>query len=1116
MTERSHVEKISNGRKDTSTGQHLGQFLLDSYRQGKTYKERAGTNPERDKRKWNMFAEIIGRITNDVAGNRYALGKDGGQYSFFDHVFSALNDPENALKQVLNALPTFTKGIVQTPHPTEVLKREAIDAEDALHTLLENNNQPLFETSELKTLAPSKYQNVLNAMDRLYQELEPLRKPLTPEHEMIRSVEFSEVMFDSIPIVMETILDGAERSGVDLSKKLDLEQLSKFNFMLQPETWSPGDRDSKELMTAEMLQKGIELNELSIKQHYVKILAEMIVDFNHNPDYVTTTPDGSETTKTRLQTVMCRLLLDINSGEIKDYLEDHLQSKRKDEVAAVIQEALRTRDDYVPYKNEQEFISDLTQIREIPNARFMAYVFSNEQEASVDKMDTLLVQANNFGFRALRSQIRENRDMHAEVMVMLLRCLEEHEGEGKIDTKNWGWVDDKENMNVAIQNAMKPDVVKHALDVLMEDKEDNIIHTYLTEKLKYIEDRLDEYKAAKIEDDTPPEKVAEIKEKQRWVRFYETLKGFQIAAENPQAIPRYLIAECENSTDVLTAFFMLKAMEPNETRHLGNVRERVEIVPLFEHREHVEQSPQTLTEAYQNRHFRTHHNGLTHPQDPAINERVPVRQSLTLPDGTFAPSPEMRRITVAEAKEHYGIKPEMKDKNRLIEATKLVMYAGSDITKSAGSGGAGLVMHTTNEMRKTLLDLDHPVLLVDYTGVGGGMHRSQPVSTAYETAQGRSLRQTPQSIAQKILLQAGRAVSKFLGLELPRMHGLEAAKNYSAEKDAVLTAELNMGNLAGLQWNNEAWGRKNGTGERLSATMTAYQGLYDDPAYAAYMGYSADPFVKLTSYAARSAARVGSKSDQGFPPLVDVANLRAIGYGAALNASGSCAGLYYGASAFLKGDENGVLSENNLNELKDLYLKDPIAQDRINRATYGVVMADLDTAWNYLGRNRTELLESGELDNLAQKPVALNENAREEVAVHILAKIDKEYQRVSKGLLQLHRAVKMDAGLPTANAPEKTDAQQLLLELPRAYREQLQDSLWHITSNREFLATEFQKIVSGKKKLPTRDDKAFDDIYFAMGSIFETFENAPRATTRHRWAVANELMGNVPNNAIAV
>jgi hypothetical protein len=341
-----------------------------------------------------------------------------------------------------------------------------------------------------------------------------------------------------------------------------------------------------------------------------------------------------------------------------------------------------------------------------------------------------------------------------------------------------------------------------------------------------------------------------------------------------------------------------------------------------------------------------------------------------------------------------------------------------------------------------------------------------------------------------------------------------------------------MGNMLGMPTNRPAWEAE--TKDRVEAWMDKYQkDLYNAPEFNAYLGFTSNEFVKLgASFAARSASRAGAAADKGFPPLVDVKNLRAIGYGGALNTSGSCGTLFFGASEFLGLDDKGNIPNEKKEALRKTYLYDYKAQDAINRATFGVVMADMNTAWTYVGAKRDagadkttitakngqsfdvrELAKSGEdaleVVKAAQAKIRADENSlsladKEILAMHVLAKIDVEYQSVSKGLLQLHRMVK-NRPIEAGDAMQPEAGKQLLAELPVALRTQIQESLHNINPEREFMAGLFQKIVDGKEKLPDRrNPELYPKIYHAMGAVFECFENVPRAYTRPDWAVACE------------
>jgi hypothetical protein len=105
--------------------------------------------------KWQMFKEIVTRCAFDVVGNAYSVNKNGMKYNGFDNIFEELfkkqkeeaalkkSTSESLYRKVLNCIPLYKKGIVQTPHPTEMLDRDAIQAEIKLHHAIEECSELL-------------------------------------------------------------------------------------------------------------------------------------------------------------------------------------------------------------------------------------------------------------------------------------------------------------------------------------------------------------------------------------------------------------------------------------------------------------------------------------------------------------------------------------------------------------------------------------------------------------------------------------------------------------------------------------------------------------------------------------------------------------------------------------------------------------------------------------------------------------------------------------------------------------------------------------------------------------------------------------------------------------
>jgi hypothetical protein len=313
--------------------------------------------------------------------------------------------------------------------------------------------------------------------------------------------------------------------------------------------------------------------------------------------------------------------------------------------------------------------------------------------------------------------------------------------------------------------------------------------------------------------------------------------------------------------------------------------------------------------------------------------------------------------------------------------------------------------------------------------------------------------------------------------------------------------------------------------------------------------------VKLTSYAARPLTRVsGAKDTSSFPPIVDVEKLRAIGYGAALNVSGSCTSLFFGVSKFLHADE--ILSEKeDIGELAKLYLKDTKTQDVINRATFGIIMSDMSTAWRYLGKDRiveadkvyirdTDGGHKESIEHLAAQNEAaaaaiisrfnaetakksadepdsetrknqikwlgsLSLDEKRTLAIHALAKVDEEHQKVSRVLLKLHSVV---TGKPAPEADMEIVHKQIMEKLPSSLRNQVRDSREYVDPSRQSLADEFcdswkrnsHPLRQDVKQIREERPEVFEPIYYRMGACTECFENVPRAYTRPWLAARRE------------
>jgi len=1032
-----------------------------------------------------FFEEIIGRCVADMAGITQSKGEgnEAAPGAVIAEMYQKIKEKHGDVETrnlILKNLSGYTKGQVHTPHPTEVFSEEAIDAEETFVKTLSELPE-LFSRDITTELPPEKVINLKQAMSQLNAAIKPLDRALTIDEEMRRSIRFSQRQFDGIPIITNTLLNAVQMD----SSQLSYENLKQFSHLIEPETWSPGDQDSKPDMTVDMLKRGVALNHRAMMFHYYRTLTVL----GSNPKI---TPEASAA----IQHIMCRLLkagIETPAGESEkltpDYATDRLMGKASKAAGGL---GKRFANQYEPYASQPFFTEFKRQLPELAVNGDKAYNkpedflkdlemlrtkishIKNPAHPRISAIDSLIVQAMNFKDSALRVQIRQNAEMHRKVLKYLVEKIPQEQLPEKFKQCTFA-LDDPDNAG--------------AVEILLDEFLSGTNSAFVSTLKSTIETEL--RVITEIAQIPTRQHVTDGALTQGQFDFYQTMESFGFAAQHPNRIPRYLIAECRSNTDTLSAFFMLKAME---SLRAPDAKEKVEIVNLVEHPDRVKETPNgklpardMIVASMQNPYFRKHHIENVTSSNHLLHD-------YKLQGGD-------RQVSVAEAKRMYGLEVREGDETKEVAGVKMMMGAGSDVTKTGGVAAAMAMADAMEKTRNALLNQDPPILLIDYIGCGGGVHRTSPIDASFRTEQGRSMRRSGENVAQEVLKLGTRHLFNRLamnnpesGQEVPASPGF-LSREFKA-KDRDILCRLNMGNMASLPTNPGMW--ENITKQRTYAMMEEYETLYNSEEFKALMGYTSKPFVDITQYAARPAARVGSTETQKtFPPAVDVEKTRAIGYGAALNAAGICAPMFFGGSKYL-----AEMDTPSAVSLRQMYVLDPKAQDTINRMTYGIVMADMDTAWKYVGDTEPPAEET--LKTLAAT-IPASDN-RKETARHCLAKIHLEYNAVAQSLLKLHKSLVGQHG-PVIKTG-KDAASELLSTLPQALREQLEISKHNIKKPRHDLAVLFHKMEAGEippdavKRSEANNRNSYYDntIYPAMGTVYEITEHTPRAYTRPVWA----------------
>jgi|GEM_PF-5127508 len=635
-------------------------------------------------------------------------------------------------------------------------------------------------------------------------------------------------------------------------------------------------------------------------------------------------------------------------------------------------------------------------------------------EETVTPFDSIILQAMS----SHKPQIRQNRLMHETAFADIIRMVE---GE-------------------------------NAHPVITKEYIENFIHQIATNEdyrvrvTGIVENRLTNLKAV----------LPDIREED--YGFYQTMESLGIAVQNPDKIGEVIIAECGGTEDLLRGFALLNLMKQSRNR---DAKQNIEVIPLTEYPERVLEAkdPETgkvtipavqmLLEALGNEYFLEHQLSITSGNYLLRNYGFTIAE-IERPQGDV--------LTVGDVKKRYGIAKDDPEIPAEFDATPLrgtwrIMFAGSDMTRVGGQAAKVACDAAIEAVRKALLKIG--ILLEPYNGLGGGISRSNPTHTNVATrGQGNRMVEIPEEVAGTTL---NRTVMN-MEQALRGQHTERYDSSYQAEVTKKL---LNIGNIANLPANEAVWHKE--TKPRTEAMINTHQELFYSESFSDLVSLTAH-YAAATSLGARAMKRpqTGQAANNIvlFPPLMDVREMRAIGYQAALNTSGLCASLYYGISELLEKQKQGI-------SLKELFMTDPKAENVINTAIYGVIMADMKTAERY-AKHSPEAQAAFE-------------------------KINAEYNQVSGQLLQL--VAELTGKRVNKKLQGKEAAAALLEMLPSGLKQELAITLANVTSARQTLADRFDQVKSGKLSPDDikRDGKDYKTIWNAMLTIMTAFERSPVA-----------------------
>ena len=1023
MSIKNHLESIQKPQKGLVA---MTNKLLEKF--GENY------NISKDDDSYDLFKQIISNSIADVAGVKSVGGSKESPKTQLKKIYEGLEakyGEEKAESMIFENLRGHTQTYVNTPHPTEFFSAESIVALITfMKKLKESDNLFNRDGKPSNFFDDNGTKELMESMKIMFDDIKkPLGKSMTIPEEMYRGTWLSKRQAEAIPLVVEDTLDAI--GGGKNSSQLSFEQLERYFGSIQRSgTWTPGDQDSKPDATVDMLKTGLGINKRAVYARYFRSLAEIGARLDTEQDHEAIAAIENSMYRLAQSTAESFKLegkeipitedniYGILLGKPLDGVNNPYQSDTEDKYKQLSNTAFfrnfandideEKLKDFTPYNDFKGFTEDLKTLREKP-------VISSIKEDGkrLSKIDNLIVTVFNTKDSAQRIQVRQNALMHNKVLDYLKSEL----------------ADEYKSLNS-----------EQLTDVLMTDQEfANLLKEKITSKIATIEEKCGgNGNVVKDKIGKGDKNISQAE-----FDFYQTMSTMGVAVENADRVPRYIIAECSSKEDMMNAFFLIKTME--KVKEVPEGKRKLEVVSLVEHPNLVTEKGDERriaavdmnVEALQNKYFREHHTAGDSGFDNLKDD--------------YSLEEQVRKMTVADAKRKFGYKVLEGDENKKIEGVKMFMGAGSDVTKAGGSAAAAAMQDAIEKSREALLD--QGIYMIDYLGTGGGLSRSNPSSNSISTVQGRTVVRTdPITYAYKTMaLQVRNLRAKLVNngeeYNQENVSDFPLAKTITSS-DRVIMARSNLGNMYDLPKNSEIY--EDLTKPRTDAMIEKYNQLYTSEEFSNLVSYSANPFVTLTQYAARPLKRVTSAggSEAQFPPEAKVDGMRAIGFAAALNASGCLAPTFYGGDEYLKETEEG--------QLKKMYLYDPKAQDTINRMTYGIVMADMENAWKYVGCE--EIPDYAKLKGF----IAYQGDDPAMNAKACLAKIQIEHDKVAQKLLKLHyQMIGKENQVP--NVASTDVGAEILKTLPTALREQLTADRENIKASREKLSTLFNDIKDGKE-----------------------------------------------------
>lgn len=501
-------------------------------------------------------AAIVAR-GNAFDENRKNLGQDrmadstGGVEDFFQ-TFINTHPSKHVISSALQALAQPVSEIVMTAHPTNVNAIESLKALRNLGKAIHSYRKDAENKNQAK-------EDIQNAIEELYHaDPIPMKKgtpgSITVKNETETVLYYLDNLYDDIPQIykgFEEPIDRLSKGGklTGKFKPLDLKLNIKYS------SWAAsGDKDGNQNVNSDTTLEAILLSKVRLFSRY---LADM--DALEDPAK-TALNDWQEILNSRRE---------IYAGLLKEV------------------ESYTSENKFIPHNVFEGIMGQLPKTEIDDSVKFATRLEEVYRVHPSQGLLNLARRARTFGLHYAKVEYRETAEEYARVVSALVpeygrvhqKCLEQHQKLEKIH-KGEAVAETKDVLETKLEQLEFKK--RHILEDLLQDDRGAQL---LRHKLAGI---IAEGQGRKYSD----EDAAPI--------AYHTIKRMELAREFPDMITANVLAECQNTSNILEAVFLQKICTKDDKRPIMG------IVPLFEEPETMQRITSILGDAYQATAYKDH------------------------------------------------------------------------------------------------------------------------------------------------------------------------------------------------------------------------------------------------------------------------------------------------------------------------------------------------------------------------------------------------------------------------------------------------------------------------------------------------------------------------------